>query len=80
MPTGLLVVTAPVLSVARAVRRWLPDGTFLHVKAYGAVVSWTLLVAALVRKSCRRADDPDAVNRLPRAHLGEGALSRRCLI
>jgi hypothetical protein len=36
-PTGLLVVTAPALSVARAVRTWLPDGTFLHVKAYGAV-------------------------------------------
>ena len=32
MPTGLLVVTAPALSVARAVRTWLPDGTFLHVK------------------------------------------------
>jgi hypothetical protein len=32
MLTGLLVVTAPLLSVARAVRRWLPCGTFLHVK------------------------------------------------
>ena len=32
MATGLLVVTAPVLSVARAVRTWFPDGTFLHVK------------------------------------------------
>ena len=33
MPTGLLVVVAPALSVARAVRTWFPGGTFLHVKA-----------------------------------------------
>ena len=39
MLTGLLVVTAPLLSVARAVMTWLPDGTFLHVKEYGALVS-----------------------------------------
>jgi hypothetical protein len=32
MPTGLLVVTAPALSVARAVSRWLPAGAFFHVK------------------------------------------------
>jgi hypothetical protein len=32
MPTGLLVVTVPALSVARAVSRWLPAGTFFHVK------------------------------------------------
>ena len=31
MPTGLLVVVAPALSVARAVRTWFPGGTFLHV-------------------------------------------------
>jgi hypothetical protein len=40
MPTGLLVMTAPALSVARTVRTWLPDATFLHVKEYGAAVSW----------------------------------------
>jgi hypothetical protein len=39
IPTGLLVVTAPALSVARAVKTWLPGGTFLHVKEYGALVS-----------------------------------------
>jgi hypothetical protein len=39
MPTALLVVVAPALSVARAVREWLPDETFLHVKEYGALVS-----------------------------------------
>jgi hypothetical protein len=32
MPTGLLVATAPALSVARAVSTWPPCGTFLHVK------------------------------------------------
>jgi hypothetical protein len=32
MPTGALVVTAPPLSVARAVSTWLPLGTFLHLK------------------------------------------------
>src|SRR5205814_3942890 len=37
MPTGLLVVTAPALSVARAVRPWLPGGTFLHVMEWGAL-------------------------------------------
>jgi hypothetical protein len=31
MLTGELVVTAPALSVARARRTWLPDGTFFHV-------------------------------------------------
>jgi hypothetical protein len=31
MPTALLVVTAPALSVARAVREWVPCGTFFHV-------------------------------------------------
>src|SRR5438067_1643234 len=40
MPTGLLVVTAPALSVARAVRTWLPGGTFFHVNEYGTLVSW----------------------------------------
>jgi hypothetical protein len=32
MPTGLLVVVAAALSVARAVRMWFPEGTFLQVK------------------------------------------------
>ena len=32
MPTELLVVAAPALSVARAVRECVPDGTFFHVK------------------------------------------------
>jgi hypothetical protein len=27
-----LVATPPELSVARAIREWLPCGTFLHVK------------------------------------------------
>ena len=40
MPTAALVVTAPALSVERAVSTWLPVGTFLHVKEYGALVSW----------------------------------------
>jgi hypothetical protein len=40
MRTGLLVVTAPALSLARTVRSWIPDGRFLHVYAYGALVSW----------------------------------------
>src|SRR6186997_1694298 len=31
---------APMLSVARAVKTWLPTGTFRHVKEYGAVLSW----------------------------------------
>src|SRR4029078_2148359 len=45
IPTGLLVVTAPPLSVARTVRTWFPGGTFLHVKAEGALVSWRSPVA-----------------------------------
>src|SRR4051794_26103385 len=40
MLTWLLVVVAPALSVARAVRTWGPCGTFFQVKEYGAVVSW----------------------------------------
>ena len=39
MPTAALVVTAPPLSVARAVSTWLPTVTFLHKKEYGVVVS-----------------------------------------
>lgn len=31
LTTGGLGVTAPALSVARAVSRWFPGGTFLHV-------------------------------------------------
>jgi hypothetical protein len=31
---------APALSVARAVRTWLADASFLHVKEDGALVSW----------------------------------------
>ena len=30
--TGLLVVARPRCRSRRAVRTWLPDGTFLHVK------------------------------------------------
>ena len=36
--TGALVVTAPPLSVARAVSTWVPWLTFRQVKEYGAVV------------------------------------------
>ena len=51
MLPGLLVVTAPALSVARTVSTWLPAGTFLHVYEYGAV--------NLARApSCRRGTRP----------------------
>lgn len=40
MPTGALVVTAPALSVARAVSTWVPAATFFQVNEYGAIVSW----------------------------------------
>src|ERR687890_1565084 len=44
MLTGALVVVAPRLSLARAVKVWLPEGTFFQVYEYGEEVSRTSTV------------------------------------